>query len=238
MPEADFDSDGFRGYNRPGRDAGRIYLKANLAEQYDRRRLLDMFNRSVVARIISLHLILDSIKYPDSITGEIQQLKEAVDSAIENSHNLANEIAPHVVFSMGLRAALYELCRRHAEEKGMRYFINIPDAVLVFLDEPTSIILHSLIKKIVAGAVYSCCTDMLGISLQTSDTRVEIVIQVDGSFSGDFEQLLNGGQYPEQAFLLEAAEQVYLLGGRFWMDKAAGMRTICAEIPLKTAENT
>jgi len=234
MNEANFNSEyEFSGFKEVSRDARSMYLKARLAEQSDRKRLLDLFQEGIIPKLIGMHLKMQLTKYPDSITYEIKQLKELVESAIENAHMLTNEISPHVLSRAGLRDALHELFRRYSESYGLHYYIKVEKAELDVLNENMSLLLYSLIKKMIIGTIRFRYADIIGVSLKTTDDAVEIIIQDNGSFTSDFQKIVTTGQSYEQAFLVEAADQVYSLGGKFWIDKTIGMRTVYATIPLK-----
>ena len=238
MAGADFESEyELTGFNKLRRDTSNLYLKATVAEQLDRRRLLDMFHDGIVQKLICIRLKMGLLRDPDSIADEVSQLKELVDSAIENAHILTNEIAPYVLFKVGLGAALYELFRRYAEDCGLCYYINMQNADLDLLDETTNLVVYNLVKGLSVGAVYSCHADMIGINIRTIDSVVEIVAQDNGSFVADFQDIVSTGQAYEQKYLLEATEQVSCLGGSLWVDINVGMRTVCAIIPLKLGLN-
>ncbi len=235
MYEANFDSyNDFKGFQDVSKNTSSMYLKARMAEQSDRRRLLELFHQGLIPKLIGLHLKMESTKYPDSMTAEMTQLKALVDAAIENAHILTNEIAPHVLLSIGLRAALHEICGQYAENYNIRYYINFQPTG--FLDDSTNLVIYNLIKKLMNGVVRVCSADIIGISLQRKDNTLEVLLQDNGSYTGNVNEIVMIGHAEEQSFLVEAAEQVYSMGGKFWIDKAAGMRTIYASIPLKCTE--
>jgi len=234
MHEANYGSNNdFHSFQEAGRDTSKMYLKARLAEELDRKRLLDLLHQGIIPKLISLHLKMESTKYSDSVTPEIQQMKALIDSAIENVHTLTDEIAPHVLFRVGLRAALHELFSKYADNDKIRYYINLEAAELCLLDDSINLLIYNLVKKLVNGAVRACSADMIGISLQKRAISVDITIQDNGSFTGNIQEIVTIGHTEEQSFLVEAGEQVISMGGKFWIDKAVGMRTVFASIPLK-----
>lgn len=228
----------FKGFQGTDKNNADIFLKARLAEQSDRRRLLELVHHGLIPKLISLHLKMEAIKYPDSMTAEMKQLKGLLDSAIENAHTLTNEIAPHVLLRIGLRAALHELCAQYAEKYDIRYYINIQRKELINLDDSVNLLIYNLVKKIINGAVCVCSADILGITLQRRESTIELLIQDNGSYTGNINEIVTIGHSQEQSFLVESAEQVYSMGGTFWIDKAVGMRTVYASIPIKIADST
>jgi signal transduction histidine kinase len=235
MFEADFESEyEVTGSKRANSDGGSLYLKAIMAEQLDRRRILDLFHEGIVQKLICLRLRMGQLKDPSLLT-EINELKGLLDKAIENAHVLTDEIAPHVLFKAGLGAALYDLFKKYADGCGLHYYINIQNANMGLFDETANMMLYNLVKKLVAGVVYHCHADMVGINMQTIDTVAEIVLQDNGLIIGDFQEMLLTGCIGEQAFLLDAAEHVSSMGGKLWVDKSIGLRTIFTTIPLKPA---
>jgi len=240
MIEANYNSDDeFVCFKSSTGDIKNSYIKARIAEQSDRHRLLDMFHEGIIPLLIGLRMKMEMTKYPDSITAEIKQLKDMVDSAIENAHILSNEIAPHhVLFRVGLRDALYEMFREYAELFRLRYYISLKNADLSQIDESLKLVLYYLVKSLITGVAKICDADIVGINIRTNNNAIEILIQDNGSFSDDFETIISTGYSQEQAFLLEAAQIVNSLGGKFWIDKAIGMRTVCALIPLNTKSSS
>lgn len=219
-----------------GVDISSHYFKNRVADQLDRHRLLDIFYDGIVQKLIGLHLGIESLKCPDSTAAEISQLKELINSAIQNAHILANKIAPHVLLKIGLRAALSDLLRAYADKCGICYYINVQNADLELLDETSDLVLYNLAKRLLDGVIYSCQANMVGISIKVMDAVVEMIFQDNGTLLSDYEEIMLTGQSREQTFLLEAAEEVCSLGGQFWIDKAIDMRTVYATIPLKLAE--
>lgn len=234
MYEANFNPNSdFKSFQRISRDTTNTYLKAKLTEQSDRRHLLELFNEGIIPKLIGLHLKMELTKYPESMSADMKQLKAMVEAAIENAHVITDEIAPHVLFRIGLRAALHELFEKYVETYNIRYYINLINGELSPLDDSTNLMLYNLINKLLAGAVRSCSADIIGVSLQRRENYIELIVQDNGSFTGDIEEIASIGQTHEQPFLVETAEQVYSMGGTFWIEKAAGMRTVYASIPVK-----
>lgn len=234
MAEANFRA-GFEstGYQQVIRDIRGLYHKASVAEQLERRRLLEKFNEGIVQKLVGLHLKMEELSCQDPAVAGFSQLNELLCSAIENAHILADEIAPHVLFKAGLRPALHGLFRKYAREYGVRYFIVIQNIDFTLLDETVSLVLFNVIKKLLYGAVNSCHADTVGINMQTADAFLQITVQDNGLYTGDLQEIVVTGFAEEKGFMLEAAAQVHSLGGGIWVDKAAGMRTVCLVIPLK-----
>ncbi len=234
MYEANFNpNNDFKSFQRISRDSTNTYLKARLSEQSDRRHLLELFNEGIIPKLIGLHMKMELIKYPESMSADMKQLKSLVESAIENAHTITNEIAPHVLFRIGLRPALHELFEKYAATYDIRYYINLLNSELGLLDDSTNLMLFDLIKKLLNGAVRSCSADIIGVSLQKKENNIELIVQDNGSFTGDIDEIVSIGQSREEPFLIETAEQIYSMGGKFWIEKAAGMRTVYSSIPLK-----
>lgn len=234
MYEANFNPNkDFKSFHRISKDTTNMYLKAKLVEQSDRRHLLELFNQGIIPKLIGLHMEMEKTKYPDSMSAEMKKLKALVDAAIENAHIITDEIAPHVLFRVGLRAALHELFGKYAENYDIRYYINLSVNELGLLDDSTNLMIYNLIKKLLNGAVNSCSADIIGVSLQKRENNIEILVQDNGSFAGDIEEIVSAGQTREEPFLIETSEQVYSMGGKFWIEKAVGMRTVYVSVPLK-----
>lgn len=234
MYEANFNPNkDFKSYQRISRDTTDTFLKARLIEQSDRRRLLELFNQGIVPKLIGLHMKIESINFPDAISDDVKQIKALVKAAIENAHVITDEIAPHVLFRVGLRAALHELFRKYAEMFDIRYYINLKSSELGLLDDSTNLMIYSIINKLLEGSIRACNANIVGVSLQKRENYIEIIVQDNGSFTGDIEEIALAGQTREELFLIETAEQVYSIGGKFWIEKAAGMRTVFTSIPMK-----
>lgn len=236
MAEADFTA-GYEstGYQQISRNIRGLYYKASVAEQLERRLLLDKFNEGIVQKLVGLHLKMQELKCRDKSVG-FSQLEELLCSAIENAHVLADEIAPHVLFKVGLRPALHGLFRKYAREYGLRYYIVVKNIDFTFLDETVSLVLYNIIKKLLDGAVNSCCADTVGINMQTVDSVLQIIVEDNGPFSGNLQEIVATGFSGEQGFILETAAQVHFLGGGIWVDRAAGLRAVCLVVPLKRGE--
>jgi signal transduction histidine kinase len=237
MAEANFKSGyEFSGFKNASLDTSLPYLRAMLADQLDRRRLLDIFHDRIVQQLVSVQLKMGALAVPNSMVAEVNQLKELVHTAIENAHTLADEISPHVLFRAGLGAALYELFRKYAAEHSLGYYINIKNADFSLLNEDTNIVLYKLVKQLLTGTIGTCHADMIGLNIKTTQTTAEIMMQDNGLSISDFQKILNGYS-KEQPFLLEAAEQMRSLGGDIWIDKFPGMRTVYVSVPLQLPDN-
>jgi signal transduction histidine kinase len=234
MYEANFNPNkDFKSFQRISKNTTTMYLRARLAEQSDRRYLLELFNQGIIPKLIGLHMKMETTKYPESMSVEMSQLKALVNDAIENAHTITNEIAPHVLFRIGLRAALHELFEKYADNYDINYYINMSNNELGRLDESTNLMIYNLIKKLLNGAVCSCSAEIIGVSLQRKENYIELILQDNGSFAGNIEEIASSGQTREEPFLVETAEQVYSMGGKFWIEKAVGMRTVYASVPLR-----
>jgi signal transduction histidine kinase len=237
MAEADFGPEyELTEFNRSTDNPGSPYLKSKIDEQRERQRLFDIFHDGIVKKLVGVHLGIDLLKDADSIAPELGQLRELVRSAIESAHTLADEIAPHVLSRIGFEAALRELFRKYADNYGLACYIDISNADTSLFDEKTGLVLFDLVKRLLAGAVVSRHADTVRMAMQTVDSTIEIMMQDNGCLVDGLEEIIATGRYRKQDFLLEAAEQVYSLGGRVWIDGSGDTRTVCVAVPLTFAD--
>ena len=213
-------------------DLNRRFVEALLAEQADRYRILDEFQDTIVQKLVGIRLTMEPLlKNKNSLNAELLALRDTVISTIKSAHRLADDIAPHVLLSMGLEASLHELSRQYARDSCFSYSITCDPAVGL-INGTTRLILYQLIRRLLHGVVYLCHANMVRINIRVRNATVEVILEDNGA-GYDISEIILTGQYNERPFTLEATETVRLLGGSAWSDKSQGISTTCMIIPLK-----
>ena len=212
------------------RDLGALRLGSLMSEHQDRLRLLDILHSGIIQLLIGAQLKITQIDSEHNTATEVSALKDLIDSAIETAHLLADEIAPHVLFKIGLEAALYDLLKKYEKDHGISYYIDMQLNDAEFYDETINLILYNIIKRLINSIVVSHEATVVGIRIQLKQTYIDTTIEdngngfnIQGSATADADKGIE--------FLMSAAEEVRLLSGNVWLEIFPLMRKICISIP-------
>jgi len=213
------------------RDLGALRLVSLMSEHQDRLRLLDILHSGIIQLLIGAQLKITQIDSEQNTSTEVSALKDLINSAIETAHLLADEIAPHVLFKVGLQAALYELFKKYEKDYGTSYYIDMQLNDAEFYDETTNLILYNIIKRLINGIVVSHEATVIGIRIQLKQTYIETTIEDNGKGFDIQGSSIDQGEKAQ--FLMGATEEVRLLNGNVWLEIFPFMRKICIIIPRK-----
>jgi len=217
---------------RINRDLSALRLRNMLAEHSARQRILQLFHDGIVQRLIGVQLRIDNLaKADDPVLAEATVLKEIIDTAIQTSHVLMDELAPHVLSKAGLEAAVRELLGKYGRAYGILYRLHVRNADTL-CDETVSLVLYDILRRLLHGVVCSCHASKIAIRIQLGGPHTEIVVE-DNGLSLDVEDVMSTGQINEQPFILELTEDVRFLGGNMWVERYASSRVIGVVLPRR-----
>jgi signal transduction histidine kinase len=167
--------------------------------------------------------------------GKIAELRSVVDGILRDVHDLAWELRPSLLDSLGLAAAIL----RSAEEYGKRFGVRI-DCQVDDLD-------RRRLGPEVATAVYRIVQEALtNVAKHAQATRVSVVLRDRGASllaivedDGQgfvVEAVLSSAATEKRLGLFGMSERAALLGGRLSVESAPGRgTTVFVEIPLSEA---
>ena len=197
------------------------------------RELHDETSQSLASLMVGLK-VLESADRLEEARGKAGELRSVVDDVLRGVHDLAWELRPSLLDSLGLAAAI----QRSAEEYGERVGLRI-DCQVADLDH------HRRLPPEVETAVYRIVQEALtNVAKHAQATRASVVLRhrgdsllaivEDDGRGFDVEAVLGTAPAEKRLGLFGMSERAALLGGRFSIESAPGRgTTVFVEVPFE-----
>jgi len=198
------------------------------------RELHDNTSQALASLMMSLKL-LESARSPDEARRLTADLRAAVDDVIGRVHDLAWELRPSLLDSLGLVPAVQSLVKESARRLGL-----LVDCEVAGLDDArfppdVELAVFRIVQESLANVAKHSGAGRASVVLQRRDKLLVVVVEDEGA-GFDTERVSQSAAGERHLGLFGMKERAMLVGGRLSVDSAPGRgTTIIAEIPLETA---
>ena len=202
------------------------------AEQRERRRLAQVLHDDLQQLLVGAKMHLSTLsehRPKGNGCAPANQVAAMIDQAIESARSLSTELAPPVLYEMGLRAALHWLARRSERKYGLQVGVEADESI----EEPgeqLAVLLFQAVRELLLNIVKHAEVDKADVHMTRDGDRLSIVV-------ADCGQGFNPEQVERPADelgfgLFNLTERLRLFGGDMHIDSAPGEGTrVCLSMP-------
>ena len=198
------------------------------------RELHDETSQSLASLMVGLK-VLESADRLEEVRGKALELRSIADRVLRGVHDLAWELRPSLLDSLGLAAAI----QRSAEEYGERLGLSIDCQLTGFnqrrLPPEVETAVYRIVQEALTNAAKHAHAIRVSVVLRHRGTSLLAIVEDDGG-GFDVEAVLGAAAVEKRLGLFGMSERAALLGGRFSVESAPGRgTTVFVEIPLPEA---
>jgi signal transduction histidine kinase len=186
-------------------------FEAALAEERERRRIAQDLHDRVGQSLALARIKLDVVRGITSkeIRAAIDMAIELISTSIEDTRTLTFDLAPPVLYDLGLKPALAWLCEDIEKRTGVHVEIA-DDGAQPRFDESTAALLFRAVRELLTNVFKHAQAPSARVALEQVGERFEIHVEDTGA-GFDVEKL---GRGPDAGFgLFSVREQIARLGG-------------------------
>jgi PAS domain S-box-containing protein len=210
-----------------------------LAEERERRRIAaalhDRIGQTLALAKIKLSGLLQSTAGTELLT-PLAEIREMLDTTIQDAHSLVFEISPPVLYQVGFEAAVEWLAEHFQEKYGIRVELKI-EKTRDLLGEELRIVLFQALRELLVNVIKHARARRAKISIKSVRNTLRIVVGDDGS---GFSHSPHEHQRTIKGFgLFNIRERLHHLGGQLNIESSPGKGTrVILMLPLKNGTRT
>jgi PAS domain S-box-containing protein len=189
----------------------RMAFEAAVTEERERRRIAQDLHDRVGQSLALARIKLDVVRKTttDEVRAAIDLAVELISTSIEDTRTLTFDLAPPVLYDLGLKPALAWLCEDIEKRTGVHVEIA-DDGTQPRFDEPTAALLFRAVRELLTNVFKHARAPSARVALEQVGERFEIHVEDPGA-GFDVEKL---GRGPDAGFgLFSVREQIARLGG-------------------------
>lgn len=160
---------------------GRFYFYSTLTEQEQHHTMSMRLYEQIVQKLIFLNIKLAMLlkgNESKELTAGIKELQSTTNSAIIEARKLCYEMSPHILYDIGLEAALGELVRKFHTEYGVRCYLDI-DGKETPIDEHLQVILYTCIRELLLNLAQNSTAKDLRIDICQNHDFIDVEVEID-----------------------------------------------------------
>jgi len=194
------------------------------------RELHDQTGQALTNEIIALDLMLEDGAQPEAAAARLRDVKQTLESTLEEVHRMAQDLRPAVLDDLGLVPALRTLARQAGVTRP-QVIVEAP-ALKGRLAPALEIVLYRIAQEAVTNALKYARARQISIALRENASAIVLEVTDDGQ---GFDQSAVGheGRPGAGLGLFGMQERASLLGGTLTIHSRPGVGTrVRAELPL------
>ncbi len=211
----------------------RMAFEAALAEERERRRIAQDLHDRVGQSLALARMKLEAVRDAAiaDVRAAIVATIELIATSIEDTRTLTFDLAPPVLYDLGLKAALSWLCEDIEKRSGVRVEMA-DDGNQPPFDEATAALLFRAVRELLTNVFKHAQAPSARIALKQADSHFEIDVE-DAGAGFDVENLARG---PNAGFgLFSVREQIARLGGTVDIESMPRRGTrVSLRVPITT----
>lgn len=160
------------------RESGMRALKEREGE---RRRVAAELHDQVGQTLTALGLHVDRVlgRSPPELEDEIRDVREGILGSVDDVRRIARELRPEALDTLGLVAALTNLCERLAQRTGIRIVRRLERDLPVISDED-EVAIYRIAQESLTNAVRHASASQIEIALRRDPAGLQLVVADDG----------------------------------------------------------
>ncbi len=209
-----------------------------LAEEKERRRIAVGLHDGIghaLANTVNKLGTLREIAAAGGLLDTWQEIQSLIDQSIQNTRSLTFEISPHILYDIGLEAAVDWLAEKTEKEHGISIEFE-DDLQPKPLDDTTRILIYQAIRELIFNVVKHARAKHAKVAIGRRNEFLDIVIADDGMGFDQTQGHPDSGQ--NHGFgLFSIRERVRAMGGTIEIHSKPGQGTrVALSLPLKPDE--
>lgn len=207
----------------------------SLIEQKEKQRfatdLHDHIGQNLALSQIKLGALRDLASSP-ALTQKVDEIRELIEQTIEYTRTLVFELAPPILFDLGLEGAVEWLTERFQEQYGI-FFEFRDDGQPKPLDDTTRLFLFRAVRELMINVIKHSHARKAIVSIWRNDAMMQITVDDDGVGLDAF-KISSQSKRPHGFGIFSIRERLRLLGGclEIKSDPNFGTR-VTLVVPLK-----
>ena len=198
------------------------------------RELHDETSQSLASLMVGLK-VLESTDHVEEVRGKVSELRSVVDKILRGVHDLAWELRPSLLDSLGLAAAIQRSAEEYGERLGLRIDCQVADLDQRRLPPEVETALYRIVQEALTNVAKHAQATRVSVVLRHRGDSLLAIVEDDGR-GFDVEAVLGSAPVEKRLGLFGMSERAALLGGRFSVESAPGRgSTVFVEIPLPGA---
>lgn len=202
------------------------------AEERERRRLAEELHDRVsqVLAVARMRLGMASGTNNNPDRAELERVSRLLAEAVAQTRAITSELAPPVLYELGLGAAIVDCCTGISEQHGLDVHVATSDGVECLSEDAKMAMLRAA-RELVMNVVKHAHTDQAWVDLDLEDDFAVLRVRDEGS------GIDPDAAAPEGGFgLFSIRERLLHLGGAIEVDSKPGLgTTVTVRIPCRVA---
>jgi PAS domain S-box-containing protein len=204
------------------------------AQEGERQRISRELHDDIGQRLSLLVIGMEQLNHNLPVSAqdqlpELSQLRNQAEDLVSDVHELSHELHSTKLQHLGLKAALYELCRKISAQKSIAVDFQVSD--LPHFAPETQLCLYRVAQEALNNILKHSGTDRVTVSLRVNGEKGQLQIK-DTGVGFNVEEASNG------LGLASMRERLRIVGGVLSVRSIPGQGTeIIAEVPLTPLEN-
>jgi signal transduction histidine kinase len=198
----------------------------SLTEQRERRRLATDLHDSIGQVLAISKIKLDALRSTvplSPVAGDLDEVRELIGEAIEQTRSLTFDLSPPVLYELGLSAAVEAFVEKIQKLHGIQVHFT-DDSQPKPLSEDTRVLLFRAVQELLINSIKHGRAKNARISTQRDGDRIRIEVKDDG-IGFDFSEIDSHAKKTDKFGFFSIRERLHHLGGRFEIFSRPGQGT-------------
>ena len=194
--------------------------------RYIARELHDEAGQSLTSLMVGLRLLEREINHPEALLSAIGELKNMVDTILENLHRLAVDLRPASLDHLGLIAALQQYIESISDKHAITIQFETLD-ITARLPQEMETALYRIVQEGITNAIRHSRATRIDVLLEKRDDKIITIVE-DNGIGFDPLTVMQG----DRLGLFGIRERAEMLGGSLIIESSPGNGcTILVEVP-------
>ncbi len=156
-------------------------MRALKEREDERRRVAAELHDQVGQTLTALGLHVDRVlgRAPPELEDEIRDVREGILGSVDDVRRIARELRPEALDTLGLVAALTNLCERLAQRTGIRIVRHL-ERDLPAISDDDEVAIYRIAQESLTNAVRHASATRIEIALRRDPAGLELIVGDDG----------------------------------------------------------
>jgi signal transduction histidine kinase len=207
--------------------AGRLVNAQEQERKRISRELHDDLGQALIAHVLSLRNLQGELPIrPDELQKRIDIFIAETNQTLNKMRQLAQDLRPALLDTLGLRSALENHCREFSLRANLPVSFEA-DAELPAISDVYSIILYRFLQETLTNVIKHARATQIWVELYVDDHHLVLNVQDNGNgFNGGNEELQNG------IGITGLRERLTMVGGQLTVTSSPNGTVVSAHLPL------
>lgn len=202
-----------------------LIFKLALLEERERKRISEELHDNISQNLAFSKIkiaALRELKSSADIAGELDEIQELIEQAIQFTRSLMSELSPRILYELGLEAAI-EWLTEQIQKKHSIMVDFTSDGKLKQLNGETSVLLFRIVRELLTNSVKHAKAHNARVTMMRDDDNIRINVEDDG-IGFDISKIYRSGKTGSFG-LISIREQINSLKGTIEITSQSGQGT-------------